>query len=78
VFFLLFALWMEELAVIGVWSAALIGGAALATAALLLYGYARELSASSDAGAALAALRRVSAGRRGAVPRTVRTIPAHR
>jgi hypothetical protein len=72
-FFLLLAIWMQELSLIGIRAASLIGVALLAASAWRLWDVHRAGQAVGNPGAALAALRR-SARTRGVKHVDVRTV----
>lgn len=72
VLFLLLGLWMQELALIGVRNASLVGVACLLSSALTLAGYRRNARVSTAA--ALAALGRVAHARSMPRRRTVRVV----
>jgi hypothetical protein len=74
VFFLLLAIWMQELSLIGIRPAAAVGVALLAGVAYELERYRRLAQAGPSTAAALAALGRVAKGRRRPAPRAVRPI----
>jgi thiol:disulfide interchange protein len=75
VLFLLTAIWMQELALMGVHAAALVGAMLLLATGAIAAAHQRKSRAGSKSATALVALRRVAAGR-SVTPRSVRTLPA--